>query len=1759
MYLINDYRILEKYKRDKNGEAYISESLRFNTGKKFIKIKNRHKEKFLIDDYIANFPQYISISHDNLLETYEFDVIKTIDLKAINAPLYLVSSEYCDWKRLSEVNNLNVKEISRIIIEILKVVDFLHFRGFPIKILNPDIIFISEKLEVKLLNISSIIDLQYNLNIYESYYEYISPEILLENAESGINSDYYSIGIIIKNFLISKLENDSHELQELNNIVEKCLITNYNDRKLSLKETIKTVCQLFNIQYNIDYKKERGTLNFNTSIVGLEKYLNMFYYVDKNITSNSLKEKAIIYSGKKGTGKSIVLKEWGRLAKLNLRDYIYFDFSGYDPLNNNLNEIIIKFLDFLDVIYDFSLTNNNFNISTDIGLQTYSIGKVNERHNIFSIIEKSIINKFRNNILYIVINDLDNIGKEVLEFIDYLLIRLKEYKVFFVLSSSESTTFIDFNNYVDYWQENELIVKYHLNNLDKVSSEKFVQKVLGMGYPPYEFADKIYRESKGNPRYMEILLRYLYDNGTMYMNDNGNWALKIDNYEELTFPKNVEERFKVLLNELTKTEITLLSFISCVDGIIYYDYLTSSEFKDVEINSIIESLRKNRIIYLVNNESTKYIEFVDEELKWALYGSLSEIKKTEYHREISKIILNKKISGQNYNFLELMYQLSSSFQFDLLKDLVYEKREEESNKYSDSFLKILELCYSLIKNKNYEKEIDIMLSLIEMHNVRGEYKESKRIIDKIFKSLYLSSKLTNKVKTIINIFLFEIYIRTDKINMATVILEEIESNLDILDAHNLIRYYYIKSVYYMGIGENDSAKAIIDIGIEKSLSGNITSYLGDFYNIKGICKFIEGNSKEAIENYEKSIEYFNSSDRPFEVVKPLNNIANEYGDNYGRVDIAIEYYLQCIEILREFSLNNKIGNFLNNLAESYITTRDYDKALDYLEEADKICKQTKDRSLYFYVIINTGTVMLHKNDIARAIDIYYKLKDMNNSQPILDKEILINYSEFLSLFYYRLGDIDLGLKFSEISIKRSQNSSIKFYSRSQARRFYLDIINNREINRAKAVELLNDFSVNANKYDYADYILNTAFFALYLNEYDFYNLLIEQYDKIDQINVKDKFKYDYTILNRIKNVELDDQFDNLTFVIENKDKFILPIINYYFLIKNFSIKSNKYLTLLKTLLYNLDFISDSTKDIVDEDFKRLIYSIYEVERNIELVKMILRTEYKIELNLFLDNKKGEGLNKLISDLPNDIYEKIFYPNELMRRFRTTDSVLTSFTNDSKVNIELMLKYISAITNANDVFVKLLAYNGYNEEYISIDNKKTYDSSNALLESIVLQGNDIIYNKNLDINKDSLYEQYIDNNLQAFIMIPLYNEPKDSFAIKEKRDTQITRNKEVIGFLCIQSFSNLNRIDYTRYYILKGLSKILYLNIQNQMLFNKSNKDTLTKAYTRERVLEIAEDLIQEYNDTNLEFALLMIDVDKFKNINDSYGHQFGDEVLCKIVDIVNKNIRNSDFISRYGGEEFLLLLQDINIENAYIIAEKIRKAIENHIFSKNNISITVSIGISHFPTNGYILEDLIFRADQALYFAKEIKERNSSVCWSEEFVEIKDFKKYNSKINYDNIFQDIYNTSDIIEISKLYKENLDLETKISIFLKKLIETTDSELGVFLYFKGRQIKQYAEFKKKLSSNLSYSVDEEIINRVRLNKKTECFIDWNKANLDKMSFERKVNSVLVTPILIKEEVIALVYLENPLKNKEFGEIDISYVELLSGVFSGNLLIH
>ncbi len=171
--------------------------------------------------------------------------------------------------------------------------------------------------------------------------------------------------------------------------------------------------------------------------------------------------------------------------------------------------------------------------------------------------------------------------------------------------------------------------------------------------------------------------------------------------------------------------------------------------------------------------------------------------------------------------------------------------------------------------------------------------------------------------------------------------------------------------------------------------------------------------------------------------------------------------------------------------------------------------------------------------------------------------------------------------------------------------------------------------------------------------------------------------------------------------------------------------------------------------------------------------------------------------------------------------------------------------------------------------------------------------------------------------------------------------------------------------------ISSASQIMSLQYHMEKLEWTSKTDHLTGLYNRRYIMEKIENEFISYKRNKKKFSLIMADIDFFKRINDAFGHDCGDHVLKVVSKSLQDAMREQDFVSRWGGEEFLLLLPETDIEGGRILAERIRKIVEEQIIEYNGIQVSITMSFGVTVNEDYeMIEDIIKKADNALYQGK---------------------------------------------------------------------------------------------------------------------------------------------------------------------------------------------
>ncbi len=360
-----------------------------------------------------------------------------------------------------------------------------------------------------------------------------------------------------------------------------------------------------------------------------------------------------------------------------------------------------------------------------------------------------------------------------------------------------------------------------------------------------------------------------------------------------------------------------------------------------------------------------------------------------------------------------------------------------------------------------------------------------------------------------------------------------------------------------------------------------------------------------------------------------------------------------------------------------------------------------------------------------------------------------------------------------------------------------------------------------------------------------------------------------------------------------------------------------------------------------------------------------------ERNQIIQEKKAE--NKNLQTRINNLLDQSLIESTIINEFRNLSEYIYSTRILAKELFNLMFSLI-------DFNVAAIFFNERDEK------KKKYlqlSVENVCVDDSIL----------VELKKDFFYNSFSEKDREDetdydIEIVEIHsnsdNKIKSFSELQSKIIIPITYANKVIGGI---AFYNTRPDRFHKGKVLDIIIKELKILMRIKWLYSETKYlaiiDGLTGLYNRrffQQTLE-REFARSKRHGTNLSLALF--DIDHFKQVNDLYGHQFGDKVLAEIAKIMKSSLRKTDYVTRYGGEEIILILPDTEAEQAFIPIERIREKIANKNFEYKNkvINVTISCGIADITGNVHNQEELLLRADKSLYESKKTG-RNKTTCFN---------------------------------------------------------------------------------------------------------------------------------------------------------------------------------
>jgi diguanylate cyclase (GGDEF)-like protein len=353
---------------------------------------------------------------------------------------------------------------------------------------------------------------------------------------------------------------------------------------------------------------------------------------------------------------------------------------------------------------------------------------------------------------------------------------------------------------------------------------------------------------------------------------------------------------------------------------------------------------------------------------------------------------------------------------------------------------------------------------------------------------------------------------------------------------------------------------------------------------------------------------------------------------------------------------------------------------------------------------------------------------------------------------------------------------------------------------------------------------------------------------------------------------------------------------------------------------------------------------------------------------------------------------------------------------------------------------------------------------------------------------------------------------------------------------------------------KQLEEMLKTKVQqlNLDLYESAYYDKLTKLPNRKSFFERLEKVISLFKRIDRKFAILFIDLDGFKSVNDYYGHEAGDIVLEVVANRLKNTLRKHDLVARLGGDEFVAIIEDYkDNESIGLVAEKLIKVIEKpiEISPKTSVKISASIGIAIFPDDGQTKEDLIRFADLSMYEVKK-SGKGSYQFFSKEII-----KKFEEK---HQIEKDLEGAVQRGEFFLLYQPKIDVFHNKTVGVEALIRWKHPKKGIIPNYKWIPIMEETKYLYEIGN---FVLHEALKNIYKFNKKFNCnlgvsvnvdakelFSEYYIKNLDQLEEDKR--KILTLELLEREAVSYFNLLKEIIEKLHNLNIRLSYDDFGTG---------
>ena len=1711
---------------------------------------------------LSKFKTIKNLNFDSVINVIKIEIIYSINGIKLGKPQYGYLMEYIESKidTKSYLEQCTPYKKLDIFMELCAAINTLNIQGYifdDISIKDIKLVLVSKNdVKIKIKNL-----LQNELSKFNLLNSTISSLPYQYNIESGEEGNLKKDNIeqIIKLFnQIFTDEDLEYELRELNYIKKLYNQVKTINNSFRLQSFIKDI----NDKMHTTYKKfTAGALNklkTDLDIIGMKEEIKI---VEKNlqrILENKESYKIIGFNGEDGSGKTRLLEELRyRIENKYFKDILYV--SDFIDKSISKEDRYKKLINFIFEKIDKNLKDKyEVYIKKFISISVKESSDKSDNKQLLQLMNRmgKFINEYTlSKPFVLVVDDLhlrNEVFKLFVKYIAFLGHNLENVMLIFSMNQEKCSK--DFLEFIKELKELEQYEEYKISYFNQYNTTQMIKSMLNTNEGMSKLSVRIYSETLGNPQYISGVIKELYENKALYFNEEtGVWKSDIDG-KNILIPKTLEKRLELNITSLSEDEINILKRLSIFETPLSETIILKYIIIEPNDRKIYIDLKSKGFLEDKISDQGILVGFTNNLLRNILYLKLKDKNKIEMHFKAS-VFLEEVLLETDYYMEEFLMHLDRGENYK--KACFYTLKYAEAQDLKGNSSKAITYCKKALNYPDTPNKCEIAINIAKLYEKNSKHEKSFEYYEKANQLAVLNDELELEIYTLLEMIII-------KINNIADVNTEIDYSLNCV-RRLLNKIYYPKGeVYYhyalalkyrleynhkLTLLNAEKALSICDENkIKEDVYGWINITMVNVHNKKGnykeakrlclnaqqvfvknnningelfsklfyasICKEEGESNEEILEQYLEISKLSNKNKVYKKEILSLIYIAKIYRQENKHKE-AEEYLLKALEREREEGVDAYSFNICNELCLLYINLGKINLAIKYhyltkqMEKGIKLLEERVIDSNYTYALYNL--LICNYNMAYNYLKKIYTLTF--NTKNSFHKIIICNYYELM--LYKCKNEPDIRKLYEKLKCK-------------------IELLNNPDLELETTISVIRRIL----SLGYKDFA-KELFLKLkgYPKEYNLEGMYVYL-----EFNFKNKNYYNFLInkalriCSYITNQEL--KADIYTMVGEkyNELKCHVLAMNYYY--ESIAL----HMDIINLLPRNdrLIYINNSRFLPTRERFTECLNKYLNIDiefKKINTVKMNREVEELLkELSL-----KNILENQSVLNLMQSLYENCYY-NDLSDIY----TVFERFSGDTINNLENVMKYMARLTLSDKAMIVMENNEGENE-VICTYGIKNKNEINRYFSLKFDSDEDIFVICNSDEKFYELDDKVLKDGIKACMYMRIIN-----------RERHIDSNVGLNARLILTTNNALHYINFESKKIIEKFKPFLTFLLEKYNLTISSTLDKLTGVYNRKHFEEALLFLLDNARLEKTEFAVIMFDIDDFKGVNDKYGHQTGDEVLVKLTTEVNKCIGKNDIIGRYGGEEFILLLPDINREKAVSMAEKIRTNVEEAKILGDKRKVTISIGIAMNSHEALNSQEIIERADQALYKAKN-EGKNRCVLWEEEYKISSNTNNELTGVLSGNASKD-HNLAVILkEVANIVKCKGEKEDKIYHLILKIMQVIECETATAFIVKDKKIvNMYSKSRAKDGWYVAEKFNFKIIYETIEEEKGIYLIDWESMDNYNHYGIPDWKSICVTPVICNGEILAVLYLSVSVNKREFTLNDYNllncFAEIGVSIFEG-----